>query len=85
MIFDLNLPREGSSAAPSHLRDVLNETLKHVDTLPFSSWKDSWKEKYPDPDSDGNFEIIVVYCYDTLLPSKRKPKVNVLQCRPCCL
>lgn len=47
MMFNLKMPRESSSTVtPPRLRDLLNESLKHGQPIPFSSWKDAWKEKY---------------------------------------
>lgn len=62
MMFKLKImiTRQGSSStvANPRLRDVLNENLKHGEPIPFSSWKEAWKEKYSSQSSenlDGTF------------------------------
>ena len=49
----LKMPRSASH----RLRDVLNEDLKHGESVPFSMWKEEWKAKYSTQDKTGNLKI----------------------------
>ena len=50
MMINVKMP-----ASESHrLRDALNDSLKHRETIPFSNWKEEWKAKYPTQGDNGN-------------------------------
>ena len=56
-----------SASMDDRLRDVLNENLKSNSPLPFSDWKQTWKDRYPNQHTGGQETATYIYFTACLL------------------